>query len=349
MELNVALLGGGMVSRAHLETLLEHPAIASVSLAESNPERLDQLRNRYPLRLAEKDYHTLITDPTIDLVDICLPHDLHYPVVMEAFASGKHVLLEKPISNTLAEADAMLAAADRSGKRFYVALNERFLPVHRRVKELLEQGAIGQPLLASLVIAGSELERMQQPDHWKGSLDRAGGGALADSGTHAIDLVLDWFGLPQAVQCTLGKFVVQPANKADDTACLTMIYADKIVNILVIYAAAGQPWSERRYIWGEAGSIHVQVEADDPLQVWQSGQLIPQRISDHNASEWWVSSVRRGIQVALDCLQSDLPFPVSPAEARRTLLVVRAAYCSARLQRQVSLEEAERTVYETIQ
>jgi predicted dehydrogenase len=345
MGLHVAVFGGGMVSRVHLDALLSHPAVSSVSLAESDPQLLAQLKSAYQLKNCEQNYQSLLDNPEIDLVDICLPHDQHYPVVLEAFSAGKHVLLEKPISNSLAEADEMIAAGDKAGKRFYVALNERFLPVHQRVKQILAAGSLGQVVLASLTIAGSELARLQKPANWKGMIGRAGGGALADSGTHLVDLACDWFGEPEAVTCVMGRYVVKPVNKADDTASLTLHYPDKLVNLALTYASAGQPWSECRHIWGENGAIHVQVESPDPIQVWQNGALLPQTL-EHKPDLWWAWSVGLGLKSALDCFAADKPFLVTPQQARQVLRVIRAAYRSAALKRLVGLTEVEQASFD---
>ena len=293
MGLHVAVIGGGFVGRVHLEAMLGHPAVSAVSLAESDAGTLAELAGSYPLARATTDYRTLIDDASIDIVDICLPHDLHHPVVLAAFAAGRHVIADKPIANTLAEADEMLAAADAAGRRFFVALNERFLPVHKRVGDLLTEGLIGQPSLALLVVAGSELPRLRQPGHWKGTWDRAGGGALADSGTHLVDLAHLWFGPPVAVRCHLARHVVEAPDRADDTAALLMEYSGLTATVVVTYAAAGQPWSETRAIWGEAGSLHVRLEDAEPLVAWKDGRRIPQAV-EHEA-DWWAWSVRRGL------------------------------------------------------
>ena len=252
---------------------------------------------------------------------------MHEPVALEAFAAGKHVITDKPIANTLAEADAMMAAAEASGQRFFVALNQRFLPVHERVGGLLSDGFMGRPSLALLVVAGSELPRMRQPGTWKGSWERAGGGALADSGTHVVDIAQSWFGPPDAVRCHLARHVVEAPDKADDTAALVMEYPGLTVTIVVSYAAGGQPWSETRGLWSETGSLHVRLEDVEPLVAWKDGQPVPQ-VVEHEP-DWWAWSVRRGLSRALDCFDRDLPFPVTPADARAALLTIRAAYLAA--------------------
>ncbi len=327
MGLHVGIIGGGFVGRVHVEAALAHPDVDRVSIAESDLSSLERMARTYPIELAKADYRALLDDPGIDVIDVCLPHDLHHPVIIEAFEAGVDVIADKPIANTLLEADEMLAAADLAGRRFYVALNQRFIPAHRRVKQLLTNGFIGAPSLAALTVAGDERPRMGIPGHWKGSWARAGGGALADSGTHVVDLALDWFGPPTAVQCHLARHVIEAPDKADDTAAVILEYPGLTVSIVVGYGSGGQPWSETRSMWSETGAMHVRLEAPEPLEVWQDGQLVPQAVE--HSTDWWPWSVARGLDHGLTAIAHDQPFEVSPLDARATLRTVRAAYEAA--------------------
>ncbi len=340
MGFHIALIGCGMVGRVHLDALFNHPLISSVSLCEADKEQVRILSEKYSFRLIESDYRVMLGNPDVDIVDICLPHDLHYPIALQAFMAGKHVILEKPISLTLEEADEMMAASTKAGKRLFVALNERFLPVYQKVKEIINGGTLGRIVMANLVVAGSELPRMNVPGNWKGTFGRAGGGALADSGTHVVDLAIDWFGMPEAVQCSMGRFVVDAVNKADDTASLIMQYSDKIVNIHVTYASSGQNWSETRSVWGEKGSIHTVIESADPIRYFVDQQQLPISV-EHCPDTWWVDSVKSGIIHAVDCLSSGSSFLVTPADARNTLKVIRYAYSAAALKRVVKMNEPD--------
>jgi UDP-N-acetyl-2-amino-2-deoxyglucuronate dehydrogenase len=339
MGLHVGVIGGGFVGRVHLEGLLVHPAVSGVSLAEEDPAMRAELAGRYALARSTAQYRALLDDPTIDIIDICLPHDLHAPVALEAFAAGRHVITDKPIANTLAEADRMLAAAEASGRRFFVALNQRFLPVHERIAALLADGFVERPSLAQLVVVGSELPRMRQPGTWKGSWERAGGGALADSGTHVVDIAQSWFGSPDAVRCHLARHVVEAPDKADDTAALVMEYPGLTVTVTVSYAAGGQPWSETRGLWSEHASLHARLEDASPLIAWKDGQQVPQ-VVEHEL-DWWAWSVRRGLAQALDCFVEDRPFPVTPADARSALRTIRAGYLAAGEGRRVEPAELD--------
>ena len=327
MGLHVGIIGGGFVGRVHVEAMLGHADVERISIADSDAQALEAIARDYLTQRAEADYRVLLDDPSIDVIDVCLPHDLHHPVVLEAFAAGKHVIADKPIANTLPEADEMLAAAEFADRRFYVALNQRFLPVHQRVKALLADGFIGSPSLATLTVAGDERPRMGVPGHWKGSWDRAGGGALADSGTHIVDLAHDWFGPPTAVQCHLARHVIEAPDKADDTAALILEYPSLTVSLLVGYASGGEPWSEMRSMWSESGSMHVRLEAPQPLETWKAGQRVPQDV-EHD-TDWWPWSVRRGLEHAVEAIAHDRPFAVTPLDARATLCTIRAAYEAA--------------------
>lgn len=340
MGFHIALIGCGMVGRVHLDALFNHPLISAVSLCEGDPEQARTLSEKYSFKVVETDYKVLLGNHDVDIVDICLPHDLHYPIALQAFLAGKHVILEKPISLTLEEADEMMVASAKAGKRLFVALNERFLPVYQKVKEIIKSGTLGRIVMANLVVAGSELPRMNVPENWKGTFGRAGGGALADSGTHIVDLAIDWFGMPEAVQCIMGRFVVDAVNKADDTASLIMQYPDKIVNIHVTYASNGQKWSETRSIWGEKGSIHTVIESADPISYFVDQQQVPIEV-EHSPDTWWADSVRSGISHAVDCLASGSSFTVTPENARNTLKVIKYAYTAAALKRQVKMNEPD--------
>ena len=132
---------------------------------------------------------------------------------------------------------------------------------------------------------------------------------------------------------------MEAPDRADDTAALLMEYPGLTVNVVVSYAAAAQPWSETRALWSESGSLHVRLEDAEPLVAWKDGRRVPQSV-EHEA-DWWAWSVARGLAHALDCIDRDRPFAVTPADARATLRTIRAAYLAAGDGRRVTLDELE--------
>ncbi|NKB68419.1 MAG: gfo/Idh/MocA family oxidoreductase [Candidatus Latescibacteria bacterium] len=139
------------------------------------------------------DFDVLLADPKIDLVDICLPTDMHNEFSLKAIAAGKHLLLEKPITVDLPGANRLIAAAKKGGVRFMVAHVLRYFPEFLLIKQLLESGAYG-PVLAA------HFKRIISRPAWSApeDLQRTGGPAI-DLHIHDVNFIQYLFGMPQAV------------------------------------------------------------------------------------------------------------------------------------------------------
>jgi len=101
---------------------------------------------------AERWYSSVdeaLADDDIQVVDLCLPHHLHAPIAMQSAAAGKHIFVEKPIANTLDEADQMIAACRKAGVLLMVDQTKRYQSRHRKIKELLDAGYVGDPILVN--------------------------------------------------------------------------------------------------------------------------------------------------------------------------------------------------------
>jgi predicted dehydrogenase len=141
---------------------------------------------------AETDWRALIARDDVQLVDIAAPGDLHAPIAIAALAAGKHVLCEKPLANTVAEAEEMAAAADAAsgaGARAMVGFNYRRVPAIALARRLVEQGRIGTLRHVRAVYLQDWLTDPGAPFTWRMQAERAGSGALGDLGAHIVDLV----------------------------------------------------------------------------------------------------------------------------------------------------------------
>jgi len=140
---------------------------------------------------AETDWRALIARDDVQLIDIAAPGRLHAPIAIAALQAGKHVLCEKPLANTLAEAELMAAAADvafPSGARAMVGFNYRRVPALALARRLVEQGRIGLLRHVRAVYLQDWLVDPDSPLTWRMQADQAGSGALGDLGAHIVDL-----------------------------------------------------------------------------------------------------------------------------------------------------------------
>jgi predicted dehydrogenase len=139
----------------------------------------------------ETDWHRLLERDDVDLVDICTPGDTHAEIAIAALEAGKHVLCEKPLANSVAEAEAMVAAADRaaaSGVRAMVGFTYRRVPAVALARQLVADGRLGTIRHVRAQYLQDWIADPAAPMSWRLQKEKAGSGALGDIGAHVVDL-----------------------------------------------------------------------------------------------------------------------------------------------------------------
>lgn len=336
--LKVGLIGVGDVARAaHMPSYARNPKVEVLAVADPDTLSAQSLVEQYGIPKAVTDYQELLADPAIEAVDLCVPHHLHYQITMDALNAGKHVICEKPIALTLEEADRMIEAAHELGLWLLVTLNQRFMPIHRKVKEMLSSGQLGKPFLVNAFITGDVLLLLNDPYHWKGTWDRSGGGAFFDTGTHLVDLMHYWFGMPSAVTGTFKRLIARPENKADDNACVTLEYDDDLVaNLVVSYSVEHEPWSEKKFIYGSGGDISMINEAAVPIFHMENGT--PRIVEVEHEADWWAWSHDLALKHFVNVILEGIEPAVTAEDARAALKTILTAYQSGREGRRLRIE-----------
>ncbi len=168
--------------------------------------------NAFSERTGARAFATLddaLVGGDFDAMDIMLPHDLHESAVMQCFDAGKHVLLEKPMAPTLDACARILEAAERTGVVFMVAENAQYWPEVVKAKEVIDSGAIGEPVTARAAFANNPLrDGFFDPDAkspWRFNAARAGGGITIDGGSHWIRPLRMWLGEIDSVVATTAR------------------------------------------------------------------------------------------------------------------------------------------------
>lgn len=336
-KLKIAMIGAGdCASAGHMPSFADNPKVEVAAIADPDARAAQSLAGEHGVARVVEDYRQLLDDGSISVVDICAPHDLHFPITMDALNAGKHVILDKPIAMNLQQADAMISAAREAKLELLVVLNQRFLPAHRKIRDMIEAGHMGKPFLMNAILAGDVLARMNDPLDWKGAWDRSGGGAFFDTGTHIVDLMHYWFGPPIAVSATLKRLVVTAENKGDDNAAVAFEYEDMIANLIVSYTMDNEPWSEKKFIFGTGGDIAMISEAVVPM--FYVHDNAPDMVDVEHRDDWWSWSIDLALRHFVDCiLEGAEPF-VTAEDARAALKSILAAYRSAGEKRRIEME-----------
>ena len=192
--ITIAILGGGFMGASHAANYLalgERVRVKTVGSRRS--DRASAVAELVDAELTD-DLMSVLRDPEVDAVDICLPTRLHREWAETALAAGKHVLLEKPIALTLEDADAIVAAAGRSGRLFMVGLVLRFWPEYVELQRRVATGELGRPLSVST-------ERLSPPADWNDWMadPASSGGVPVDLLIHDFDQMNWLLGSPRRV------------------------------------------------------------------------------------------------------------------------------------------------------
>ena len=151
-ELNVAMIGGGFMGRAHAMSYAAMPMFFWPApaiprrrvIVDINDEMAEEARRRFGFEEASSDWRATITRDDIDAVDICVPNDAHAEIAIEAAEAGKNILCEKPLARGAAEAKTMLDAAEKAGIIHMVAFNYRRTPAVALARKLIDENRIGK-------------------------------------------------------------------------------------------------------------------------------------------------------------------------------------------------------------
>ena len=188
--LRIGIIGcGGIANGKHMPALKKQKDVHMVAFCDIIEERAVKAAKDYgtPDAKTYTDYKELLEDKTIDVVHVCTPNKEHSFITIDALEAGKHVMCEKPMAKTYAEAKAMLDAAKRTGRKLTIGYQNRHTPQALYVKQACDEGVLGDIYYANAIA----LRRRAVPT-WGVFLneDEQGGGPLIDIGTHALDLTL---------------------------------------------------------------------------------------------------------------------------------------------------------------
>lgn len=281
--LGVAAIGYAFMGKAHsnawrnVASFFDVPAFEQKVLVGRDADAVAEAAAKYGWAESATDWRSVIERDDIHIVDICAPGWMHAEIATAALAAGKHVLVEKPLANTIAEAEAMTAAAISAraqGVQSMIGFNYRRVPALALARELIAEGRLGTVRHIRAAYLQDWLSDAKSPMTWRLRKETAGSGALGDIASHAIDQVL--FLLGDAVTEVSGRlhtFVDRRPGAdgpedvtVDDAAWATLSLASgAIASVEVSRVATGQKNSLKLEIYGDKGTILFDLEALNEL------------------------------------------------------------------------------------
>ena len=279
--IRVAVIGTGFGEAVHLPALQQIHDFRIAAVCSRRAERAHAAAQLFGASLATTDYRELVERSDIDAVIIATPPHLHHAMTMAALGAGKHVLTEKPMAKSVAEARDMIKMAERSSVSAMVNHEFRFIPARSYAKELIQSGYVGEPYSASMSFYRSSLNDPHgMAFTWLMEQDKAGG-MLGAIGSHHIDSLRWWMGEIRAASGAVSTMVKkrkagdshQMLNvDADDNFAVVLQFANGAIGTIHYSATAAHDPADLIVVSGSDGTLVL--TSDGRLQGGRKGELV---------------------------------------------------------------------------
>lgn len=312
--LGVAVIGYAFMGRAHSNawrSVANHfdvPAFEQKVLVGRDAAAVAAAAATYGWSESATDWREVIAREDIDIIDICSPGWLHAEIATAALAAGKHVLVEKPLANSMAESEAMVAAAQSArtaGVRSMVGFNYRRIPALALARKLIADGDLGTVRQVRASYLQDWLADAEAPMTWRLRKETAGSGALGDIASHAVDQVQHLLGdTVTEVSGKLHTFTTERPGPGgpepvtvDDAAWATLSMAGgAVASVDVSRVALGQKNALRVEVYGTTGALTFNLEnpnelhymnGSDPIEVQGFRRILVTEPGHPYMSGWW--------------------------------------------------------------
>jgi len=305
--LGVAVIGYAFMGKAHSNAWRNvsafypgTPRVRQQVLVGRDPAAVKAAGEAYGWAETATDWTAVVERDDIDIVDICTPGHLHADLAIAALAAGKHVLVEKPLANTVAESEAMVAAAESASGRSMIGFNYRRVPALALARQLIADGRIGEVRQVRASYLQDWLADESAPMTWRLRRESAGSGALGDLGSHVVDQVQHLLGEPVVTaRGHLRTFVTERDGDAgrepvtvDDAAWAHLTTASGVeASVEVSRMAAGRKNGLEIQVYGSHGSISFDLERLNELGVDDDGtgtrRVLVTEAEHPYLAAWW--------------------------------------------------------------
>src|SRR5688572_28468627 len=350
-EIQVGIIGSQFIAAIHADSFRHFAGARLVAAASPNEAHVKTFAERHAIPHRFTDYRKMLEMPDLDMVIVGAPNHLHCQMTLDAAAAGKHVVCEKPLCLNLAEADRMIDACRRAGVKLMYAEELCFTPKYVSLKQLLDEGALGEPVLIKQL---EKHDGPHAPHFW--DVGRYGGGVMMDMGCHAIDF-FRWmlgrrgadgtFARPKitSAYAQLSTQVHKGKTRGDDNAIAIFEFENGVV------AMAEESWTklggmdDRAEVHGSKGVAHADLLHGNAIETYSSvgyGYAVEKAGSTVGWSftiyeEAWNYGFPQEMAHFVDCVKNDKQPSVTGEDGRAVLEAIFACYESARTGRKVPL------------
>ncbi len=258
-RLGTGIIGCGKVGHTHAQAYKVLPESDFVAVYSRNPAKATSFAEEYGVK-AYSDLDSMLRDPGVEVVSICTPPHAHPELTKACAHQGVHVLHEKPIALDLKGCDQIVSIADEAGIKLGVISQRRFYEPVQRVRQAIDQGKIGKPILGTLMLLGWRDEDYYNMDAWRGRWDTEGGGVMLNQAVHQIDL-FQWLMGPVDELFGYWANLNHPYVEVEDTALAAIRFRNGALGMILLSNSQKPGLYGKIHVHGENGaSVGVQTD-----------------------------------------------------------------------------------------
>ncbi len=325
-KLNVAIIGCGNVSKVHFAATVQSDKAVLRAACDVKPDRAEAAGKKYSVPHFV-DYRDVL-ELDLDAIHICTPHHTHAEIARAALKKGIHVLTEKPMAISLADADDMIACAKTNNRYLGVIFQNRYNPSSQAMKEVVESGELGTLKGARAYVTWYRPDDYYSKSDWKGTWDKEGGGVLIDQAIHTLDLLQWVVGGIDSIEASINNRTHQLID-VEDVAEATVYFKNGTIGN--IYATNYYTYDAdvMLEIHGEKGRARVEKD-DATIEVEGKDIRVVKQIQEAEAQgkSYWGVSHKTQIEAFYDAVLTGKPLEIDGHEGRKALELVRAIYYS---------------------
>jgi predicted dehydrogenase len=335
-RLKVGVIGCGRISEKHFSAIMDETVGADlVAVADTDHSKAREKSGKYNVPGYTSYDEMLEKHPEIDLIDVLTPTGYHAEHVIDLFRFNRHIVVEKPMALRIEDADAMIAAQEKSGRRLFVIKQNRFNQAVMAVRHALEQGRFGKLVMGTVRVRWKRDQRYYDQADWRGTF-ALDGGVMAQQASHHLDL-LQWFmGPVESLECRAATRLMN--IEVEDTAAAVMKFSSGALGVFEATVATRPEDLEGSIsLLGEKGSVVIGGTAVNKIEYWKF--FDPREEDDQVVGEFseTVSNVYGNGHVPclrniVDAIRNDTPALVEGREGKKTVEFLSALYESACLE-----------------
>ena len=268
-KVRCAVVGLGAIGPTHVEAIVHLEETELVAVCDIVKEKADAMAAKHGCK-AYYDFDTMIQDPEIDLVHVCLPSGMHAKFGIKAAQAGKNVLVEKPIDVTLEAAQSLVDACHKAGVVLSCISQHRFDPDFAKAKKGIEDGLFGKPIFGGSYTKWYRSQQYYDSGDWRGTWELDGGGSLMNQSVHYVDMVQWLVGEVEEVTAYTGC-LAHERIEVEDTASAILKFKSGALGTLEGHTIAIPGFQTRLDMYGTEGSFIIE---NDKIREWRPKDTI---------------------------------------------------------------------------